>query len=311
MITAAPYTAADRDEWNAINAAARNGHFFFDRGYIEYHADRFADASLVFRDDDGVLALLPANRSGDTIVTHGGLTFGGLVLADRARAAKVLLLLDVLLAEVRRQDARKLVYKPIPWIYHRRPAQDDLYALFRHGARLIRRDVTTAIDCLNPGVPSKRRERGARKARQAGVAFGVSDDWAGYWVILSTVLEERHGVPPTHTAEEIASLAQRFPGEIKLFTATADGEIIAGVVIFEAPMVAHAQYIASNSRGRELGALDGLFAFLIERFASGKRYFNFGISTSDHGTVLNEGLIAQKEEFGGNSVVHDFYELDA
>ena len=37
--------------------------------------------------------------------------------------------------------------------------------------------------------------------------------------------------------------------------------------------------------------------------------FDFGISTEERGTVLNEGLITQKEEFGASAVVYDVYEL--
>jgi hypothetical protein len=71
--------------------------------------------------------------------------------------------------------------------------------------------------------------------------------------------------------------------------------------------VAHAQYIAASDAGRETGALDGLFQHLISLHAATHRYFDFGISNTDQGRVLNEGLVRQKEEFGGGAVVHDVY----
>ena len=49
--------------------------------------------------------------------------------------------------------------------------------------------------------------------------------------------------------------------------------------------------------------------YLINQQYTDKEYFDFGISTEDNGRYLNEGLITQKQEFGGRGVVYDFYEL--
>ena len=80
--------------------------------------------------------------------------------------------------------------------------------------------------------------------------------------------------------------------------------------MFSTPLVAHAQYIAVGEAGRELGALDGLFDHLIRHQPADRRWFDFGVSTERGGDVLNEGLLTQKEEFGGGSVVHDIYEME-
>jgi hypothetical protein len=119
-----PFTPSLATAWNALNRDARNGHFLFDRGFMDYHADRFSDASLMALDAGQPVALIPANRSGDAIHSHQGLTFGGLVV-DTARATDVLAILDGSAAHWRADGARQLLYKPLPWIYHRRPAQED------------------------------------------------------------------------------------------------------------------------------------------------------------------------------------------
>ncbi len=309
MIEIVPYTRSELEVWNALNAQARNGHFFFDRRFMEYHSDRFQDCSYVFLDEGRPIALMPANVAGDTLYSHQGLTFGGLIVDQRVTSVRMLAIWDVLLDEIRRREIRRLVYKALPSIYHRSPAQEDLYALFRHGARLIRRDVTTTIDYIAPGARSKRRERGVKKATKAGVSFIESNDWPAFWGILSDALQSRHGVAPTHTVEEIVMLAKRFPEAIRLYLAQQHDRPLAGVVMFETANVAHAQYIASSPEGRETAALDGLFDFLIERYRCSHRFFDFGISNEDGGRILNEGLVTQKEEFGGSAAVHDVYEI--
>jgi hypothetical protein len=54
------YTADREEEWNDFVRDSKNGTFLFDRRYVEYHGDRFADFSLLVRDDRGrLIALLP------------------------------------------------------------------------------------------------------------------------------------------------------------------------------------------------------------------------------------------------------------
>ncbi len=309
MIEITQYAPSYREIWNSLNDRARNGHFLFDRGFMEYHSDRFQDCSLIVLEDGNLIALLPANIVGNTIYSHQGLTFGGLVIDQRVNSVRMLAVWDALLSHLRAQQLDRLIYKPLPVIYQRSPAQEDLYALFRHDARLVRRDVTTTINYLAPGPRSKRRDRGVKKAIKAGVTFEASQDWIAFWPVLADALQSRHGVSPTHTLEEIEVLAKRFPQIIRLYLARQHGETLAGVVMFETANVAHAQYIAVSPQGREVAALDGLFDFLIERFRHSHRYFDFGISNEDGGRVLNEGLVTQKEEFGGSSIAHDVYEV--
>lgn len=40
-----------------------------------------------------------------------------------------------------------------------------------------------------------------------------------------------------------------------------------------------------------------------------KKYFDFGISTEQNGKYLNEGLIAQKEGFGGRTTCNQLLEM--
>ncbi len=65
--------------WNGINQSACNGHFFFDRSFLSYHADRFEDCSVMFFEADAPVAVFAAHRADDRLMSHQGLTFGSLV----------------------------------------------------------------------------------------------------------------------------------------------------------------------------------------------------------------------------------------
>lgn len=304
------YGPSHREAWDAFVRSSKNGTFLFLRDYMEYHADRFADASLVLTRGSEIVALLPANRLGDEVHSHQGLTYGGLVVSAAMTTPDMLDVFEQLCAFLRTAKVRRLHYKTVPSLYHRLPAEEDHYALFRMGAALSRRDVVSVIPAGRRGPVQSRRTRGAAKAAKAGVTLARPDDWLPFWTMLTEHLQERYRTDPVHTLAEIELLRGRFPDNIKLFTAQHAGEDVAGIVIFESAMVAHVQYIASSETGRSLSALDALFTWLLDDVFPEKPFFDFGISNEQGGRVLNRGLIEQKEGFGARAMVHDFYELD-
>jgi len=296
-------------KWDDFVRSSKNGNFLFQRGYMDYHADRFPDASLVVTDDDDRwLAILPATRRDRLLTSHGGLTYGGFVTDSRMTVPTMLRIFDATAAHLLEAGIEQVQYKVIPHIYHRLPAQEDLYALFRVNATLSRRDVAAALEPARPGPVQERRKRGLRKARRAGVEIrNGGDQIAAYWSILEQTLTQKHGVKPVHRLDEFVLLASRFPEQIVLHAAFLGAEMVAGVVVYLSESVAHAQYIAASEAGRELGALDLLFQTLINETYAGVRYFDFGISTEQGGRFLNSGLIEQKEGFGARAVTYDHY----
>jgi lipid II:glycine glycyltransferase (peptidoglycan interpeptide bridge formation enzyme) len=209
---------------------------------------------------------------------------------------------------LRAQGARRLIYKPVPHIYHLGPAEEELYALHSVGGRLVRRDISAAVSPTIRPEPSPKRRHAAQRARESGVEVAEDDAIEPFMRLVEDVLRERHGVTATHTPAEMRRLADRFPDGIRLFTARAGGAMIAGTLVFETPAVAHTQYIAAAPRGRELGAIDAVLAHLIdERYPD--RWFDFGISNSPDGS-LNEGLTRFKEGFGARAVLYDRYALE-
>nr|WP_304608486.1 GNAT family N-acetyltransferase [Pontibacter anaerobius] len=138
---------------------------------------------------------------------------------------------------------------------------------------------------------------------------GLSGDYKSFLDLEAKLLKEKYNTAPVHTAEEMQLLASRFPDNIKLYTATDAGELLAGVLVYETAAVAHSQYIATSDKGREAHALDVLLDWLLTEVYHGKSYFSFGISTEQQGQYLNEGLVRNKESYGARAIVHDFYEL--
>ena len=309
MIEALRYSEADKPDWDAFVGNSRNGTFLFLRDYMDYHADRFMDASLLLRQDRRLVAIMPANQASREIHSHQGLSFGGLVIDDHVSAAQTTEILAAAIAAYADEGAERLVYRTIPHIYHRAPAQDDLYALAKLGAQLRRRDVLSVVDGRHRLRWQNRRLRGLKRARGLGLNVSRSNDWPSYWRLLATCLDERHGATPVHSLPEIATLAERFPDNIQLYVGHNGDALVGGVVIYVSHTVAHVQYIATNSEGRSSGILDLLFAYLLDDVFADKPYFDFGSSMGESGNSLNVGLAAHKEGFGARTVIQDTYAI--
>ncbi len=330
-MTIIPYSINRKETWDAFIDLSKNGTFLLKRGFMDYHSDRFFDCSLLIYngispDDEfkenrlttrDLAAVFPANWVEEqlTVYSHQGLTYGGLVTLPDVTQKEVMEMMESVIGYYRdMMGARRLIYKPIPYIYSNIPSGEDLYALFRAGARLERRLVSTCVSMQYPMKMATLRIRQARKAVDHGfyidrMTEGDSETLCEYWALLEHVLLKYHNSHPTHSLQEMQLLMDRFPKNIRLYTVRHEKRIVAGAVIFEWRKVAHMQYIASGEEGREFGALDLLFRHLIGERYKQFDFVDFGTSNEDGGRVLNEGLIHQKEGFGGRAVCYDTYEI--
>lgn len=305
------FTQDRTKEWNDFVRNSKNGTFLFDRSYMDYHADRFSDYSLMVFRRGKLYALLSANADGTTLVSHQGLTYGGLVMNEKTTASDVVQIFKQINTKLKENGFRRVIYKPVPWIYHRQPSEEDLYAIVEicH-AKLIGRGLSSTIcqSCTNKWY--RVRENGSRQAQRRGLVVEASEEWDGFWEILSNNLQERYQLNPVHTVEEIKMLHQRFPQYVQLTVVKEGNHIVGGTVLYQFEHVVHSQYIATNNRGRDIHALDYLFSIVIPNSLRDHSFFDFGISTEKHGSYLNEGLIYQKEGFGGRGICYDWYEWD-
>lgn len=303
-----PRRDAGDEAWDAIVRAARQRHFFFESAYIDYHADRFTDASLVVLSKGRAIAALPASRHGDEIRSHGGLTFGGLLVDESVGAERALEAVGAVLTHWREAGVTDVVVKPAPHIYHLAPAEEELFAWYANGAVLHDRKLAQAISRGSRYDFSKGRAGAVKRGRESGVQLGQGDGIEEFMELVRDLLARRHEAEPVHSPVEMRRLADSFPDQIKLFEARHDGSLVAGVLVFETPVVAHTQYIASSIDGQELRAQDALLAHLVEEVYAEKRWFDFGTSNERDGT-LNLGLVLNKEGYGARSVAYDSYRL--
>lgn len=276
---------------------------------MEYHSDRFEDFSLLVFDDTKLLAVLPANKKGNEIHSHQGLSYGGLVVKKNIRIKEYSLVFQSLLHFLSESGITCLNLKTLPKIYNQTIADEIDYVSFLTKAEMYRSDVYLVIDNHEEYQPNRNRKRALALAEKRNIEVREDKNYKDFWnQILTPNLNNRFGVQPVHSLEEMEKLASDFPENIKLFNAYENKVLKAGVVMFLTETVAHFQYSSGSDDRTDTAALDILFDYIIRSYLE-KRYVSFGSASEENGRVLNEGLAYWKESFGARTSVQNFIKI--
>ncbi len=304
------YQPEDRDTWNAFVEKAKNATFLFHRDFMEYHKDRFQDFSLIVEEDKKWVAVLPANIVEDTLFSHQGLTYGGLVYDEKLNVDEVDVVFSDLILFLKKNNVKTLFYKPIISIYSKKSSLEMDYILFQKKAILYRKDLNLAIDFGTEFKISKSKMKHFRRISDLDIEIRKETSFESFWdKVLVPRLQEKHNTDPVHTKKEIQLLAKKFPENIIQYNAYFENKIVAGITLFHFGNVVKSQYGATTSQGEKLRALDFLFINLITKFKDKVSFFDMGTVTETNEKGYNPGLLKQKEELGCSVYNQDFYSL--
>src|SRR5437870_12954600 len=248
------YSEEYAELWDEFVAQAPMATFLHSRRFLSYHRDRFQDVSLMIENEENSLvglfpaAVDPTHRK--RVISHPGITYGGLIHGRELRGEKVLQALQAVMHHYADRGFESLRYKAIPYLYHQVPSSDDLYALYRLGAVRYRCDLSCAIDLAGRQDPSQRRKRGLKKALKSGIEIEIGSQFAGQlWQVLEDNLGKKYNARPVHSLSEILYVHSSFPKNIEFVVALLRSEVVAGVPFF---CGAHLSDTASRGYGGQI-----------------------------------------------------------
>lgn len=305
------YNSGDFAIWNAFISSAKNATFLFHRDFMEYHSDRFEDYSLLVFDGEKLVSVLPANRVGNTVYSHQGLTYGGFVLNKKSKLNETLEILKSILKFLVENGVEKLFIKEIPSFYCTTFSDEINYLMQICQSKLVMKHNISVILLKQEISFSKSRRECVNRGKKNNLIIKEELNFEVFWnQLLIPNLKEKYNAVPVHTASEIALLQSRFPENIRHFNVYHNNELVCGTTVFLTENVVKPQYISGNDKNNELGSLDFLYDFLIRDIADGKEYFDFGPSHENDGKNIVSSINFWKESFGAKYVVQDFYEVE-
>jgi hypothetical protein len=305
------FISEDFEHWNAFISTAKNATFLFHRDFMEYHADRFQDYSLMVFEEEKLVALLPANKVDNVVHSHQGLTYGGLVLGKNAKLSTTIEVYKSVLKFLFENNIEKLSLKEIPSIYCTVFSDEINYLSHICKSQLLMKHAVSVISLKQDITISKSRRECINRGKKNNLIIKEETKFDVFWnQLLIPNLKEKYNAVPVHSADEISLLQKRFPDNIRHFNVYHNNELVCGTTVFITEKVVKPQYISGNENNNELGSLDFLYDFLINTFSKGKDYFDFGPSHENHGQNIVASINFWKESFGAKSVVQDFYEVE-
>ena len=319
MLTIKRHSKNNKLMWDTFVDHANNGTMFHLRRFLSYHPEgRFVDHSLEFYKKNTLFSVFPAaelNINGENLlVSHPGSTVGSFVFQEGISISDSLELVKILInyAKNNKFEGIRLTIPPI--FYQNRVSNYIDYSLLRNGFKYLKREITSTLFIENDVKANLSKfkpshARAVRKAKESGIEIMVSQDVESFYAILKENLKIRHGVDPTHTAQEINDLIELFPDSINIFGAFYRGEMIAGVLNF---IIKHdvvlAFYISHKEKFQELRPLNLLFYSIFEWCIEEKiKVYDFGIFTVDG--EPNMGLGRFKENFGASGIFRDTFQI--
>lgn len=278
---------------------------------MEYHSNRFKDASYLVLKKNNVVAVLPANSVDDIIHSHQGLSYGGLILKPSLKLNEVILIFEALLNQLSIDGFKTLDLKFIPDFYALQSTNELKYLVHILNAELYKRDVLSVLDLKSSLPYNSSTKQAIKQAEDQSFEVKEVEEVASFWnELLIPNLKKRHQAKPVHSATEMQKLKQRFPFNIRQFNVYNDDLLISGCTVFETKTTAHIQYIAGSAVKSERVAIDYLHHYLISRVFNEKDFFDFGASTTNKGKNINEGLLFWKERFGARTYTQDFIRIN-
>lgn len=305
------YKSENYSDWNAFIGKAKNATFLFHRDFMDYHSDRFQDYSLIVMEGEKWVALLPANCFGNTVYSHQGLTYGGLVLLPQSKLSTAIFVLKALLKYLSENDIVKLYFKQIPSIYCDYASDEINYLMYVCKGKVVMKHNVSVITLKSKLLFSKSRRECINRGKKFNLDIKEETNLESFWnELLIPNLKNKYHSKPVHSINEIHFLRDKFPENIRHFNVYYQDKLVCGTTLFITKNVVKPQYIAGSDANNELGSLDFLYDFLIREIAQGKDYFDFGPSHENNGLQIVENINFWKESFGAHSLVQDFYEIE-
>ncbi len=309
------FTKEKAEKWDGfVLNESMNGTFLQTRNFLNYHPDgRFHDCSImIYKGTSDLVAVVPAcaveEKNQRIFLSHAGSTFGGILFSKRFyNLQHVEKVMDAVEIYLKNEGFYKIIFKQPSQIFSRMDNDLSEYFFFCKGY-IHYSELSFVIDLTKYSEDvlsefSSSRRRDYRYAQNSGLEFRELDTKAEiaefYHVLLDNL--KKFGTKPVHTLEELYDFKwNRLCNTVKFYGVYHKTKLLAGSMVFLfGNEVFHTQYLAAAQDDLKMFPNNYLDTNLIMLAKSMKyRYFSFGISTEEHGKVLNHSLAEFKEGFG-------------
>lgn len=323
MFDIVKYTDKYQERWDQfVLGRSMNGTFLQTRNFLNYHPEgRFRDASILILQGSTIVAVIPAcdimEEEKRCFFSHPGSTFGGIVIAnDKYNISTMEELFPCVEDYLKEEKYGQAIMKGTSDIFSSKPNDLLDYYFYKNGWN-VHDELSFYINCktlpddiVSGFTASKRRDYRYSLKNELGFRKLEEDSQIeDFYRILCNNLK-KYGVLPVHTLNELLEFKhERLIHDVDFYGVYWENKLIAGSMVFYFDQkVLHTQYLAADDKYSDLYPMNFLDYHLIRTAKeNGFEMFSFGISTENHGKILNKSLAQFKEGFGCDYCVNKTY----
>ncbi|PWJ61373.1 acetyltransferase (GNAT) family protein [Fibrobacter sp. UWR4] len=302
-----------------VNQDSVNGTFLQSRRFLNYHPEgRFDEAGFALQKSGIIAAYFPGVKIVGNVnekpafISHAGSTFGGPIMGkpfyNGAKIQEVLSEADAYLS----QNFSEVRLKVTPALFSEE-SPDLLEYILEHLGYQRHTELSCSTPIKKGEDPLERCDAKHRHQFAASENYKLTyrdleseEDFATFYKFLE-ISKAKHQTKPVHSLAELLDLKKRIKKSIRFKSLWLDNRYICGMMQFLFPKtgVVHDQYISADESFDLFHHTTAMHVYAMREAAEeGYTNFSWGISTEEHGDILNENLYRFKEAFGAKPCVN-------
>ena len=322
MISIKKYNHKMKKIWDDFISSSNNGTLFHKQSFLKYHQTRsFIDHSLLFYNDNALIAVLPAALSGNKkiLYSHPGASFGGFVFFDQAAFKLIQELLVAFEAYLKNIKIDSVVLINSPSIYFNKKDESINYLLFWNKYKIIEQYIShyslleshpSTVTLIN-----KRKKRYIKKIMDNNLFTILESSSLDFFYTLLVKFKKKYNLLPTHSLKELYWLQKTFPNKIQLLISKYKNTVSGGTLLFylnKASCLVFYNIIDDKHKKTQLSSYQ-LYNAMEEAQKRGCTIIDFGVSHNPEAQdplSPKYSLISFKEQFKARGCIRSVYKKD-
>jgi len=317
MISIKKYSKIFINEWNDFVAFSNNGSLFANRHFLNYHIKRsFKDCSLLFYYNKKIVAVLPAAIKKNSLYSHPGASYGGIILASGVNFKTINLIVKELTQFCLKKNFRSIVLIMCPQAYFLNTDESLNYILERRGYHIKERYISHIVSIKSKKdvktLLTKRKQRYINSlSENNSFKLQESNSFGAFYKILFN-LKKKYNAPPTHSLDELKKIKKLFPKKCMLITSKLNNKVVGGTfLLFINKKVSLVFYnvVLDSHRNSQLSAYQLYHSMAVSK-KLGCELVDFGVSQNPERLdplSPKMSLIQFKEHFGARGAMRTIY----
>lgn len=294
---------------------------FSSKLFLSYHYEKFNTKVIIFTEKNNVVAFLPLSENFNSIISHPGSTYGGVVQLKKISEKALEVLISQFLDFLKKKKIKTYEFRLPPKIFTLDSFDQINQSILKKCSLYFPEEEsyvslkTKNFETLNTSNFAKGHKSEIKLFMNNNENYFIktlndTQEINQFYKILEKNLN-KFNKKPTHKVDELLYLIEKLPENVLIKSLIKDEKILASVVNFILnDSTVHTFYSSFNydAIGNK-GALKYLYWELLKEYSRiGFEYFNFGID-QHYGEEENKSLRYFKNGFGSEQVERVKYVL--